>query len=715
MDWKHAAGAIVVLGLALAIASAGGVFETGDPDTPAVSVTGADGTETVPDRGPTATPTPSSDGHSSESNATRSVETFESSEAFESYLLRSEQSVDGTGIDVLGAAFSEPRRRATPRPGSTPTPARSTPTAVPEETAAPASTATPMPAFDTATPERAAAGGKQEDDSTRVSKTNVQVQGIDEPAILKTAPRRIYFSRRTGGSGAPIAVLNTSQPAAPSLQATIDREEAGRLLLVNETLIVLEDDRVTALDVSDPGNPERRWAQSVAGRIRTARLHGGELFLVTRESIDRDRPCPVRPLEGASKIPCSAVSHPTRPIGEPVTYSASVVDPHSGVVESAQSFVGHAGASTVYMSRDALYVTYPNRTPPAELVFGYLASPQAPDLSDDTEARLETVRGYNLSQRATLAEVEATLDRWIGAGSGGESDRRRRQLRRGWNRYLTANRRTVDRTEIVEIGIDSGIGGESDEEPTALSVRSTGSVPGQLLDQFSMSEHDAHLRVATTITAGPGARENDVYVLDENLERVGAVTAMGERERIFSVRFVGDTGYVVTFRRIDPFHVLDLSDPDDPTLEGELKLPGFSSYLHPLGPDRILGIGEEDGAVKTVVFDVDDPTNPTVEDDHVLERESWSAVSETHHAFLLDRKHGVFFLPGRNAGYVFDYEDGLGIETRIETPDPARRAAYVDDYLYVFTDDQAIVVNETDWNRTTTVSLSADTPNTHDE
>jgi uncharacterized secreted protein with C-terminal beta-propeller domain len=116
----------------------------------------------------------------------------------------------------------------------------------------------------------------------------------------------------------------------------------------------------------------------------------------------------------------------------------------------------------------------------------------------------------------------------------------------------------------------------------------------------------------------------------------------------------------------------------------------------------VLGIGEEDGRVKLVTFDVSDPTNPTIADSRVLGA-GWSAVAESHRAFLQDRKHGVFFLPTSDAGFVYRYEDGLERVATVEGP--AQRAAYVGDYLYVFGDDRVVVVNETTWNRTHTLPL----------
>ena len=162
-------------------------------------------------------------------------------------------------------------------------------------------------------------------------------------------------------------------------------------------------------------------------------------------------------------------------------------------------------------------------------------------------------------------------------------------------------------------------------DPSSARYTASGVVPGHLLNQYSMSEHDGYLRVATTI-GNPwfGAEERSESVVtvlgpdDGVLREVGSVGGLGRGEQIFAVRFLGDVGYVVTFRQIDPLYTIDLSDPTDPRLLGELKIPGFSSYLHPIDDRHLLGVGtdgDEEGRTfgpAVSVFDVSDLSNPTL-------------------------------------------------------------------------------------------------------
>ena len=260
----------------------------------------------------------------------------------------------------------------------------------------------------------------------------------------------------------------------------------------------------------------------------------------------------------------------------------------------------------------------------------------------------------------------------------------------------------MEQTDIVKISLSN------------FDIKDIGTVPGQLLNQFSLDEYDGNLRVAVTIGAQNQLRwqygidvedANGVYVLDKNMKTIGEVTDLGLEEKIYSARFIGERGYLVTFKQIDPFFVLDLSDPTDPKVTGELKIPGFSSYLHPINEDTILGIGREGSKVKMSLFDVSDPTNPIEVSKYMLD-EYWSEIQNTHHAFLQDSKHSVFFMPGNKGGYIFSYEDNELKMVKAVSGIRARRAVYLDDYLYIIGDNKIVVLAESDWSRVNELELS---------
>jgi hypothetical protein len=179
---------------------------------------------------------------------------------------------------------------------------------------------------------------------------------------------------------------------------------------------------------------------------------------------------------------------------------------------------------------------------------------------------------------------------------------------------------------------------------TSADYQASGEVAGWLLNQYSMSALDGNLRVATTedVNEFGSASSSSVRILQRDgtkLVESGAVTGLGKSERIYAVRFVGPLAYVVTFRQTDPLYVIDLHDVSHPVQVGELKIPGFSSYLHPIGDGLLLGIGQDatdNGRVqgtKLSLFDVSDPSAPTQLDALNLES-GYSAAEHDPHAFL---------------------------------------------------------------------------------
>ncbi|MDE0267466.1 MAG: beta-propeller domain-containing protein [Acidimicrobiaceae bacterium] len=205
-------------------------------------------------------------------------------------------------------------------------------------------------------------------------------------------------------------------------------------------------------------------------------------------------------------------------------------------------------------------------------------------------------------------------------------------------------------------------------DPTEATYTASGHVPGSIHNQFSLSEHAGHLRVVTTSRNSSGfigfletnssevvsGSESWVRVLQETsdgeLVEVGSVGNIGKGEQVQSVRFVGDIGYVVTFRQIDPFYTIDLSDPTNPRIVGELKIPGFSSYLHPISDELILGVGsdaDENGRVtgsKVSLFDVSNLASP--QEIAVWKApDSWNQIGWDHRAFLWWEPKSLAIIP----------------------------------------------------------------------
>jgi uncharacterized secreted protein with C-terminal beta-propeller domain len=189
-----------------------------------------------------------------------------------------------------------------------------------------------------------------------------------------------------------------------------------------------------------------------------------------------------------------------------------------------------------------------------------------------------------------------------------------------------------------------------------------GLVEGTILNQFSMDEYESNLRVATS--GWNNGSTNSLFVLDKNMKTIGSIENIAPGERLYSARFMGDKGYIVTFRQIDPLFVIDLSDPESPEITGELKVPGFSNYLHPLGQDTLLGIGRDvdektgrQGGIKLSIFDVSDKGKPEELNSLILgDSGSYAEVLNNHKALMLNPGKDMLAFDATLSTYADKYQ-----------------------------------------------------------
>ena len=195
-------------------------------------------------------------------------------------------------------------------------------------------------------------------------------------------------------------------------------------------------------------------------------------------------------------------------------------------------------------------------------------------------------------------------------------------------------------------------------EDSKVTYTNTGSVPGEVLNQFSMDEKDGYFRIATTDSDSWNSETdiNNLYVLDEELKIIGKVEGLAKGERIYSVRFMGNRAYMVTFVETDPLFVIDLSKPEEPIVLGELKIPGYSKYLHPYDEKHIIGFGENTKAneyggvvtdgMKMALFDVSNPTKPKeLFSVDIGEKGTHSEILDNHKALLFSKEKNIISFP----------------------------------------------------------------------
>ena len=232
-----------------------------------------------------------------------------------------------------------------------------------------------------------------------------------------------------------------------------------------------------------------------------------------------------------------------------------------------------------------------------------------------------------------------------------------------------------------------------------LSGSAQGKVKGYLNDSFSIDEYDDTLRLVTTVThnAGNFSQSNAVYVLDADLKTIGKIEDLAKDEQVYSARFLGDTGYFVTYEQTDPLFSVDFSDPENPKILGSLKIPGFSEYLHFYSDDLLLGIGmdtDENGitnGVKVSMFDVSDPSDVKEISTYTLDQYYYSDVFYDYRAALVDPEKNLigFPLSGSADQYVilsYDKDQGFQVQMQEEINGNSylgTRGVYANEKFYV--------------------------------
>ncbi|MDA0179069.1 beta-propeller domain-containing protein [Solirubrobacter phytolaccae] len=446
-------------------------------------------------------------------------------------------------------------------------------------------------------------GGTEVGGTVEFSGTNVQEIGVDEPDILKTDGRRIF--------AVTDKALRVVDVASSTVTGVLPLEGSGHKLLLRGDRILAVASKgtdagpeprpvapefaptapvtiVTEIDVS--GAPKVMRTMEVPGRFVDARQNGA----VARLVID--------------SVP--------QPIAEPA--DADVRD-----------FLGQTTLKSNLSGK-----TFKRNLAPCDAV---TRPAQFSGLDVLAILTVDLDRGmYSLDRDGVMAGAQVVY------GSGGS-------LYVASRRYI----RAVETTGQAPEGVQTEIHRFDISDPTKTVYRASGAVPGFVLNNYALSEHEGKLRVATTEepTWTPGTAgtpsQSTITVLDQQankLVRVGSVTGLGQGERIYAVRFMGDKGYVVTFRQIDPLYTLDLADPTAPKVVGELKIPGYSAYLHPVGEGRLLGIGRDGGDVQASLFDVSNLANPQRLALHSF-GSGFTPVENESHAFLYWAKSNLAVIP----------------------------------------------------------------------
>jgi uncharacterized secreted protein with C-terminal beta-propeller domain len=412
------------------------------------------------------------------------------------------------------------------------------------------------------------------------SRTNVQVEGVDEADIVKTDGEFIYLI-----SHGNVIIIRGYPAENTAILSNVTVNGTLRQIFVNQERLVIfyengsyEETCTFAgvYDISDREKPFLRREFGASGSYFSSRMIGDYVYVVIRKSA-----CS----HGKVDLPKTLLKAEIREVPATDIYYSDTVD------------------------------------------WGYMFTTVAAlnVLEDSQEPNFKTVlTGYTANLYVSMENV------YLGVSDG-------------------------DTTFLYRIHIESG----------EITHAATGRVSGQVMNQFSMDEFDGYFRVATTSLIGAEFwntgrmlhTQNNLYVLNMEMKVVGRIEEIAPGENIHSARFMGKKCYLVTFKKIDPFFVIDLSDPQSPAVLGELKVSGYSDCLHPYDENHVIGVGKDtvegEGGnfawyqgVKISLFDVADVNHPEELAKYVIgDRGSDTPVLTDHKAFLFDKERNLLVLP----------------------------------------------------------------------
>ena len=598
------------------------------------------------------------------------------------------------------------------------------------------------------------------------SQTNVQEEGVDEADIVKNDDRYIYTLTQN-----KLVIVDAYPPTTAKIVTTLELAGNARDLFINKNRLVvftdlypqyyalggvtrgmMEDTDVASsppssgsgegeigaaskiampeiwppqpyqpprtgvliYDTTNKEDPELVANYTVEGNYLQSRMIGDYVYVIAQNNA----------YYGGGPMPLPAIKAEDQLIMESPVYYFDNWEPQINFNSIAsfnvqdvedvnlQTFMlGYA--NTLYVSDKNLYIAYQKQIPYAyyeqdqKSRFTEIIIPLLPnDLQQTMYGLLASEEDFNLVQQRMYEALETYYNKL----DAEERQELQTKIDKALQEYEFKLQEERMKTVIHRLSLQEGI----------VKYEDKGEVKGNLLNQFSLDEHEKYLRVATTVDfwGSQGSQSyNNVYILNDNLKVVGKLENLAQTERIYSTRFIGDRLYMVTFRQIDPLFVIDLSDVEAPKVLGQLKIPGFSNYLHPYDENHIIGLGQDTveeqgrtttGGLKIALFDVTDVNNPKEEAKLIIGGQGTSSEAfYDHKAFLLDKERNFVIFPVSEVkngnwehvwqgAYVLRVRPDVGFTVQGKethaTYDPAklydtystqvRRALYIGDVLY---------------------------------
>ena len=520
--------------------------------------------------------------------------------------------------------------------------------------------------------------------STDFSTTNIQVEGVDEADIVKNDGKYIYTL-----SGNTLAIVDAYPAQNAQLVSNITIDGYAQEIYINDDKLVVLGNKnidylVSAIEPkSSDENPE------IATKMMPIRRSSTLAFAKTYDISDKENPKLIK------TTTIDGNYHDSRMIGDTVyiiatqyTYYGNIRIPeiqttldekttnktldvyYFNVPDNSYSFTSIVSLNVkddkkestgkiyllgstrnLYVSMNNIYVTYQKQLPRTYFYEQLIEDVVMPLMPKTVTTQIEIEQTLNKSEWEKQQATQNIIQDYSESLDKEEQKTLEEQIEVKMEELQQRIAKETEKTIIHKIAIDNG----------NIEYKKTGEVSGRVLNQFSMDEYDNHFRIATTTgrvtRAGAQTSANHIYVLDSNLKLTGALEDIAPGESIYSARFMGKKAYLVTFQKIDPLFVIDLSAHNNPKILGKLKIPGYSDYLHPYDENHIIGIGKdakpaEEGdfawyqGVKLALFDVTDVNNPKELSVYKIgDRGTDSYALQDHKAFLFSKDKNLLVIP----------------------------------------------------------------------
>lgn len=617
--------------------------------------------------------------------------------------------------------------------------------------AIPVATSAPMPS---GAMQKGAANIQSPAGASDYSTTNIQVEGVDEADFVKNDGKYIYVIAQD-----KIEIVDAFPASQAKILSAISVEGYPRDIFINgDRLIIFSDATgrvygipeydymprpidtmktdIVIYDISDRKKPEEIANYSVNGNYFQSRMIGDYVYLIAKNDVYYTNDLVEMPTirKGDVKIMSPDVYYFDNPEQNYVFHTIASINIKKPDSINAKTFMmGYS--DNLYVSQNNIYITYMKNMPARyyelqrEDRFYQVVVPQLPK---DVQDKIIAIKASDLGSYEKWDQISSILEGTFNEMTEKEKQDYNEKVQKAVDEYEFKVAQEREKTVIQKISIDKG----------EIAYKTKGEVPGSLLNQFSLDESGDYFRVATTSqfwTQKGSVQYNNVYVMDKNLEIAGKLEEIAPDERIYSTRFIGNRLYMVTFKRMDPLFVIDLSEPTSPKILGKLKIPGFSDYLHPYDENHIIGVGKETGdnewggvsikGVKISLFDVSDVNNPKQLDTYEIGQPGTdSEALQDHKAFLFDKNKDLLVIPIREVlgkeqydsrygyymqriwqgAYVFSVtpESGFKLKGKVShfddfeeqyyywgSPGAVRRSLFMDDVLYTLS-AKKIVMND---------------------